>query len=163
MNIKGNELANKAAKKETELQHATPESYISLAFIKRKIRETGLVDWNNIWLDSTSKGKHYSQFECKPKWKQSVKIVKKQVFSSLFQLKSGHGYFKSYLNRAPNAYPDICFICNIKENPEHLLLHCKRYSSIRSKRKKEKQLNQLSLKILFSLKQGQDFLFEYII
>ena len=39
MNIKGNELADKAAKKETKLQHVTPESYISLAFIKRKIRE----------------------------------------------------------------------------------------------------------------------------
>jgi ribonuclease HI len=48
MNIRGNELADKAAKKETELQHTTPESYISLAFIKRKIRETGLTNWNNI-------------------------------------------------------------------------------------------------------------------
>ena len=44
MNIKGNELADKAAKKGTELQHVTPESYISLAFIKRKIRETGLAN-----------------------------------------------------------------------------------------------------------------------
>ena len=141
----------------------TPESYISLAFIKRKIRETGLVDWNNIWSDSTSKGKHYSQFECKLKWKQLVKIVKKQVFSSFFQLKSGHGYFKFYLNKAPDAYPDICFVCNVKENLEHLILNCKRYSSIRNKIKKEKQLNQLSLKMLFGSKQGQDFLFEYII
>ena len=162
MNIKENELADKAAKKGTELQHVTPESYISLAFIKRKIRETGLVDWNNIWLDSISKGKHYSQFECKPKWKQSVKIVKKQVFSSLFQLKSGHGYFKSYLNRALNTYPDICFICNTKENPEYLILNCKRYSSIRNKIKIEKQLSQLSLKILFSSKKGEEFLFKYI-
>ena len=44
MNIKGNELANKAAKKGTELQYITPESYISLAFIKRKIRETSLIN-----------------------------------------------------------------------------------------------------------------------
>ena len=114
MNIKGNELANKAAKKGIELQYVTPKSYIFLAFIKRKIRETGLANWNDIWTDSTAKGKHYSQFECKPKWKQAAKIVKKQVFSSLFQLKSGHGYFKSYLNRAPDACPDICFIYNIK-------------------------------------------------
>ena len=34
--------------------------------------------------------------------------------------------------------------------------------SIRKKIKIEKQLNQLSLKILFGSKQGQDFLFEYI-
>src|SRR5204862_1167385 len=44
INIKGNELADIAAKKETELQHVTPESYISLTFIKRKIRETDLID-----------------------------------------------------------------------------------------------------------------------
>ena len=89
--------------------------------------------------------------------------MKKQVFSSFFQLKSGHGYFKSYLNRAPDTYSNICFICNTKENPKHLILNCKRYSSIRNKIKKEKQLDQLSLKMLFSSKQGQDFLFEYII
>ena len=64
MNIRGNELADKAAKKETELQYVTPESYISLAFIKRKIKETGLTNWNEIWSDSKSKGKHYIQFEC---------------------------------------------------------------------------------------------------
>ena len=138
------------------------ESYISLAFIKRKIKKTGLTDWNEIWSNSKLKSKHYTQFECKLKWKQSTRIVKKQIFSSYFQLKSGHGYFKSYLNRAPDSYLDICFIYNTKENPEHLLLHCKRYSSIRSRIKAEKQLNQLSLKILFSSKQGEDFLFKYV-
>jgi len=44
MNIKGNELADKAAKKETELQYISPKSYISLVFIKRKIKETGLIN-----------------------------------------------------------------------------------------------------------------------
>ena len=47
MNIKENELTNKATKKETKLQYISLESYISLAFIKRKIRETGLINWNN--------------------------------------------------------------------------------------------------------------------
>ena len=109
-----------------------------MVFIKRKIKETGLANWNDIWTDSTAKGKHYSQFECKPKWKQAAKIVKKQVFSSLFQLKSGHGYFKFYLNKVLNASSNICFIYNIKENPEHLILNCKRYSSIQNKIKIEK-------------------------
>ena len=44
MNIKGNELADKAAKKGTELQYVTPESYISLTFIKRKIKEIDLIN-----------------------------------------------------------------------------------------------------------------------
>ena len=134
-------MANKAAKKETELQYITLKSYISLAFIKRKIREKVLINWNNIWSNSKSKGKHYNQFKCKPKWKQIARIVKKQIFSSYFQLKIKHEYFKSYLNKAPDSYLDICFIYNTKENPEHLLLNYKRYSSIRNKIKAEKQLN----------------------
>ena len=39
MNIKGNDLADKAVKKETELQYITLKSYISLAFIKKKIKK----------------------------------------------------------------------------------------------------------------------------
>ena len=65
MNIKGNELADKAAKKETKLQRTAIESYISIAYIKRKVKESALFDWNNIWQASRVKEKHYSQFECK--------------------------------------------------------------------------------------------------
>ena len=43
MNIKGNELADKAAKKEIKLQYIISESYIFLIFIKKKIRETDLI------------------------------------------------------------------------------------------------------------------------
>jgi len=67
MNTRGNELADKAAKKDTEMQRSAIESYISLAFISRKIKESALLDWNTLWQDSKKKGKHYSQFECKPK------------------------------------------------------------------------------------------------
>ena len=77
-------------------------------------------------------------------------------------MKLEHEYFKSYLSRLSDYYSNSCSICNTKENSEHLLLHCKRYSSLRNKIKLEKQLNQLSLKILFSTKKEQDFLFEYL-
>jgi len=42
MNILENELADKAVKKATELQKVALESYISLTFIKRKIKESAL-------------------------------------------------------------------------------------------------------------------------
>ena len=42
MNILENELTNKAAKKAIELQKAALKSYVSLAFIKRKIKEFAL-------------------------------------------------------------------------------------------------------------------------
>jgi ribonuclease HI len=44
MNVLGNELADKAAKKATELAISVSESYVSLAFIKRKIKESALTD-----------------------------------------------------------------------------------------------------------------------
>ena len=42
MNIKENKLADKAAKKDTKLQRIAIESYISLAFIKKKVKESAL-------------------------------------------------------------------------------------------------------------------------
>jgi len=162
MNIRGNELADKAAKKGTEMQRSAIESYISLAFISRKIKESALLDWNTLWQDSKKKGKHYSQFECKPKWNLKAETVKKQIWSTHMQLKLGHGYFKSYLCRLPNYDSDTCQSCKTKENPEHLILCCRRYTQIRIRIKSEKKLNQLSLKILFSTKLEQDFLFEYL-
>ena len=67
MNIYGNEKADQAAKKETELQNSSLESYVLLAFIKRRIKESALIEWTNNWLNSTNKGRYYSQFSCKPK------------------------------------------------------------------------------------------------
>ena len=94
--------------------------------------------------------------------KDKSKDSKKQIWSTYIQLKLDHDYFKSYLNRLSNYDSNICQFCNTKKNPEHLLLHCRRYSQIRSKIKQEKQLNQLSLKILFDIKLRQDLLFEFL-
>ncbi len=91
-----------------------------------------------------------------------AEIRKKQIWFTYMQLKLEHEYFKSYLCRLPNYDSEICQLCNTKENPEHLLLHCRRYSQIRNKIKLEKKLNQLSLKILFSSKAEKDFLFKYL-
>lgn len=162
MNIKGNELADKAAKKSTKIQRLAAESYISIAFIKRKVKESALTDWNQIWQVSEKKEKHYSQFECKPKWRIKTRNIKKQVWSTCTQLKLEHDYFRSYLYKLSGYDSNICQFCNTKENSEHLLLHCRRYNQIRSRIKQEKQLNQLSLKILFGTNSGQDFLLDFL-
>jgi hypothetical protein len=44
MNIYGNEMADKAAKRGTEMQNSSLESYISLAYIKRRIKESALLE-----------------------------------------------------------------------------------------------------------------------
>ena len=79
MNIKKNKLADKAAKKKAKLQRTVIESYISIAYIKRKIKKSALIDWTSIWQASKAKEKQYSSFKCKLKWKTKVKILKKQI------------------------------------------------------------------------------------
>ena len=88
--------------------------------------------------------------------------IKASIIVNLNVSQNEKDYFKSYLNRLSNYNSELYQFYNIRENPEHLLLHCKRYSQIRKKIKQEKQLNQLFLKILFSLKSGQDFLFKFL-
>ena len=62
MNIYGNEYTDKAAKKRTELQKISLEKYVSLAFIKRKIKESSLNEWQ-IEYEKSKKGRHYNQFK----------------------------------------------------------------------------------------------------
>jgi len=78
------------------------------------------------------------------------------------QLKLGHGYFKSYLVRLPEYTTDKCFICGTKENPEHLILHCKATRKIRDELKQEFNIKEFSLKNLFSIKSGQEFLIKFL-
>ena len=78
MNIKKNELADKAAKK-IKIQKTVIESHISISYIKRKIKKSALIDWTNIWQTFKAKEKHYSQYKCKSRWRIKAKISKKQI------------------------------------------------------------------------------------
>jgi len=161
MNIHGNEYADEAAKKGTELQKISLEKYVSLAFIKRKIKESSFNEWQ-IEYEKSKKGRYYSQFEGIPKWKAFPKTLKKQTWSAFMQLKLGHGYFRSYLVRFSSYSSNRCFTCGTKESPEHLILHCKNTKYIREGLKEEFDIKEFSLKNLFNTKIGQEFLFKFI-
>jgi len=161
MNITGNEKADQAAKKETESQQTNSEKYVSLSFIKRKIKESALIEWEKEYAKS-NKGKFYSQFECFPRWRTYKKTVKKKVWSAFMQLKMSHGYFKSYLVRLPDYPTNRCFVCGIKKNSEHLILHCKATHAIREELKQEFDIKEFSLKNLFNTSIGQEFLFKFL-
>ena len=77
MNITGNELADQAAKKGTELQKSA-EKYVSFSYIKRKIKESALLEWQEEYAKA-KKSKFYSQFESSPRWKTFKKTVKKKI------------------------------------------------------------------------------------
>lgn len=161
MNITGNELADQAAKKKTEMQQSISEKYVSFSYIKRKIKESALSEWQEEYI-KTNKGKFYSQFECLSKWKAYKKTVKKKIWSAFMQLKMGHGYFKSYLVRLPGYSTDRCLVCDTREDSEHLILHCKVTHAVREELKQEYNIKEFSLKNLFSTKIEQEFLFKFL-
>jgi len=160
MNILGNEKADQAAKKGTELQK-TYSKYISLSYIKKRIKESVLLEWQQEYTN-INKGKFYSQFECSPRWKTYKKTVKKKIWSAFMQLKLGHGYFKSYLVRLPEYTTDKYFVCDIKKNPEHLILYYKATRKIRDELKQEFDIKEFSLKNLFNTEREQDFLIKFL-
>ena len=51
---------------------------MSLIFIKRKIKESSLNEWQ-IEYEKSKKDRYYSQFEDTPKWKAFPKTLKKQI------------------------------------------------------------------------------------
>ena len=78
------------------------------------------------------------------------------------QLKLGHGYFRFYLVKFLDYSSNRCFTCGTKENPEHLILHCKNTKYVRDGLKKKFNIKELSLKNLFNTKINQEFLFKFI-
>ena len=161
MNIKGNELADQAAKKETELQKASTEKYVFFSFIKRKIKESALIEWQEEYA-KTNKDKFYSQFQCLSRWNAYKKTVKKKTWSAFIQLKLGHGYFKSYLVRLSEYTTNRCLIYGTKKNPEHLIFCCKATQSVREELKQKFDIKEFSLKNLFNTKHGQEFLYKFL-
>ena len=77
-------------------------------------------------------------------------------------MKLDHEYFKSYLVRLPEYTTNRCFICGTKENPEHLILHCKVIQAVREELKQEFDIKEFSLKNFFNTKIEQEFLFKFL-
>ena len=78
------------------------------------------------------------------------------------QLKLDHEYFKSYLIKLPEYTTNRCFICDTKENSEHLILYCKATQVVREELKQKFDIKEFSLKNLFNTKQGQEFLYKFL-
>ena len=94
--------------------------------------------------------------------KSFFKNIKKANMVSYMQLKLGRGYFKFYLVRFLSYSSNRYFICGIKEDSKHLILHCKNTKYIKEGLKKKFDIKEFSLKNLFNTKIGQEFLFKFI-
>ena len=66
---------------------------------------------------------------------KELKQADRLTFSTFTQIKLGHEYFKSYLERLPAYEDNLCHICKVKQTPEHILISCKQYKAEQKKLK----------------------------
>ena len=167
MNIFGNEQADKIAKFAAE--NLEPNNIgISISYIKRLLKEKSLLEWELNWKKSREKTQKISLYEkynnIDFKWKANPLKISKLLFSSIQQLKIGHGYFLSYLKRFNQQYEnDICNKCdsNLKQTPYHLILECSKYNDIRKTTIRELNIEKQNLYYLYS-KPGIPTLIDYL-
>ncbi|EDN96572.1 hypothetical protein SS1G_01498 [Sclerotinia sclerotiorum 1980 UF-70] len=153
--VQGNELADSLAKEATKIPSSSHEtSYASIGMdIKRMKSENWItiLNTNNFHQPSSTYSRNYP-------WKISSKIripgnIKRSTICALFQLKIGHGYFKSYLKRFGISSNDNCR-CGGKESPDHLLLSCPLYKMARKTLNKDNPTVRPTMKYLLHTKAG---------
>ena len=129
--IPGNELADKAAKKEARNTERAvinaSKTQTSLSFIKKDIDKIAQEEWTQYWRNAKQE-QQYSKLQTESEGKVKSKELKQAdelTFSTFTQIKLGNKYFKSYLERL-SAYEDnLCHICKVKQTLKHILISCK--------------------------------------
>lgn len=162
MGIYGNAKADECAKYGANWSEKDPKTFLSISFLKKKLKAKALEEWQEIW-GKAKISDHYKQFKMQPKWKPSPLKLSKQLWSTIIQLKLGHGYFRSYLVRLPAYNSGTCNLCqtNQEQTPYHLLLHCSAYRDIRYRAFSRMDRKDYNLFYLFS-KEGQESLIKFL-
>lgn len=158
--IPGNELADELAKKAT-LTSSSQVEQTSFAFLGIQLNKLKTHDIHSI-LREQKQAKSREAYTNTYTWNISKKIslplgIKRELASSFFQLKLGHGYIKSYLYRLKLIANNKCK-CGRIETTRHLLLECPLYKEQRralSRRVKEEvAVRVLTLPLLLHTKIG---------
>ncbi len=141
-----NELADSLAKEATKLEPSTNEtSFAVLGSIARKVSsrewETALDQYDR--LPNENPATYKNQFPWQLRSKVQVPPgTKRELASSFYQLKLGHGYIKSYLYRIGRAESDLCRCCK-RETTKHLLLSCKQSEIAQARAKLQNEMKGL--------------------
>ena len=134
--VEGNEEADKRAKEAAKKADRRSPN-LSLSYLKRRAKEMVTEEWNIAWRH-LNHGKSY-RGSPQANINKIMAQLPKQVISAITQLKTGHGFFNSYLAKIPNSgvISTKCSCSPARQTPEHLLLNCKLYKSERRQLKKD--------------------------
>ena len=133
--IKGNELADKAAKEAANKPiPLSIERYSSFSYIARQVkaqRQLETVEWLRKATykgDHTRKKRAYSLTESL-RLDPTASLAKKPLATRFYQLKIGHAITASYLHRIKRLDTPKCWWCNAaKQDIDHLLFECRHWS-----------------------------------
>ena len=165
--VHGNELADSLAKQATTQNPSSTET--SFAILGQKAKEVTKQEWESVLgkydeRPSQNSTTYRKQFPWQVRSKiQLPRGTKREIASSFFQLKLGHGYLKSYLHRLGHTESDLCR-CGRRETPAHLLLSCKEagVAKARAKLRDEIKGARLSLPLLLHTKIGIEKTLEFL-
>lgn len=160
VNIEGNEEADLLAKKATLLPVLEPRT--SISYYGSLIKAEGFKQWEER-LKSAKDSPYKRTFGLAVgrRLKSPTKI--REIASAFYQLKIGHGYFKSYLYRFNRSDNDRCQ-CSLTaaQTPRHLLLDCRLYRDLRVPLKDALKKYRPKLKDLFSTKLGTSLTVKFL-
>jgi hypothetical protein len=110
----------------------------NLKALKAKLKQRKMQDWK-IHLQNADFGKSYPKDSIlSRKTSAFFKKIDRHSFSTWIQLKTGHGYFKSYISRVNSETDKRCHCGYYNQNPQHLLMDCKLYKKARKFHQLEK-------------------------
>jgi len=125
VNVAGNELADKLAKTGAQGTRIESDVLTSITYLKRNIKEHSLTTWKAKWKQAKKGRSYHGQPALKPSAPLRGNIPRRTA-STITQMRTGHGYTKSYLARIPtNNIEDSKCKCGFNnQTPQHLLLEC---------------------------------------
>ena len=129
--IPGNEAADKAAKLAAQTEEPTDQIQLTKNILKAKMHEKGLAYWQANW-ERSETGR--SLFKLCKRTKETMffaHIRNQRLRIILNRLASGHFPVNTYLKRIGKIQHNTCPYCKNKEDIDHLLIYCPRFSSIR--------------------------------
>jgi ribonuclease HI len=157
--ILGNDKADYLAKK-ASLKDPPNLQKTSYAYLGQRAKLETTTQWK-VALNANKQPSAYSKlFE----WRLGKPLIprgtKRELASSFFQLKLGHGYLRAYLAKLGHVDNDRCS-CGGRETPEHLLLSCRELRS--QQRDLQEGLGcRASLRVLLHTKVGVEKTLEFL-
>ena len=179
MGISGNDMADALAKSGLELSPAkNGTASVSLGHLKRLVKIQTTAMWQSLWQAQQEKeeeggrgtgmGRLYRliardclAFSLRPR--TMITSMPRRIISAYIQLKTGKGLLKSYQYTIGKASDDRCFCAAGKrQDTQHLLLECKKYTAARARLKKQLSGVPLQLNVLFCTDKGHKALVKFL-